>query len=137
LRDAVGEICDVVDCDEVEIRIAGESSQVAGWTYVFDPAEVGVAASGAAFTRGNIVYFPRELDAGVQSDVAWLAHELTHVWQYQQVGAARYYSGGILDQMLNFFGRSTRFLEPLANVVGTCYETGGRVCQGSPFRPPE
>lgn len=45
-----------------------------------------------AITLGNTSYFPRPLRTNpedVQRDVrdmAWLIHELTHQWQYQQVG---------------------------------------------------
>jgi hypothetical protein len=46
-----------------------------------------------AITLGNRMYFPLELrtnkqpfDSGAVSDMAWLVHELTHVWQYQHRG---------------------------------------------------
>jgi hypothetical protein len=46
-----------------------------------------------AITLGNWVFFSRELstDGGelnnkFLSDMSWLAHELTHVWQYQHDG---------------------------------------------------
>lgn len=46
-----------------------------------------------AITVGNTAYFPRllrtdpaSLEAGELVDIAWLMHELTHVWQFQQVG---------------------------------------------------
>lgn len=47
-----------------------------------------------AYTLGSTVYFPRalrtspEATAGVgYGDLGWLAHELTHVWQFQRQGA--------------------------------------------------
>jgi hypothetical protein len=45
-----------------------------------------------AITLGNTVYFPRLLRTQPEdvtkdlTDIAWLMHELTHVWQYQRVG---------------------------------------------------
>jgi hypothetical protein len=45
-----------------------------------------------AITLGNTVYFPRLIRTRPEdiakdlTDIAWLMHELTHVWQYQQVG---------------------------------------------------
>ena len=46
-----------------------------------------------AITLGNHTYFPIELQTGTApldlnglSDMAWLVHELTHVWQYQHNG---------------------------------------------------
>lgn len=45
-----------------------------------------------AITLGNTVYFPRLIRTQPDDiakdlvDMAWLMHELTHVWQYQQVG---------------------------------------------------
>jgi hypothetical protein len=46
-----------------------------------------------AVTLGNTSYFPRNLKggpppAGTNSilDLAWMIHELTHVWQYQHTG---------------------------------------------------
>jgi len=45
-----------------------------------------------AITLGNTTYFPRPLRTTPEAlaqdltDMGWLMHELTHVWQYQQVG---------------------------------------------------
>jgi len=46
-----------------------------------------------AVTLGNHIYFPVQLqtrtgslDAPALNDMAWLVHELTHVWQYQHSG---------------------------------------------------
>ncbi|MCS6910167.1 MAG: DUF4157 domain-containing protein [Anaerolineales bacterium] len=45
-----------------------------------------------AITLGNTTYFPRFLRTTAEdiaqdlTDIGWLMHELTHVWQYQQVG---------------------------------------------------
>ncbi|MGB2896126.1 MAG: hypothetical protein WBB65_08180 [Anaerolineales bacterium] len=48
-----------------------------------------------AVTLGNRLYFPKRLStdnpddpAGSLADMAWLIHELTHVWQYQHFGIA-------------------------------------------------
>lgn len=45
-----------------------------------------------AITLGNTVYFPRTLRTSADdiakdlTDISWLMHELTHVWQYQRFG---------------------------------------------------
>jgi len=46
-----------------------------------------------AVTLGNIIFFPRQLrppasDRGpaISTDLDWLVHEATHVWQYQNSG---------------------------------------------------
>ncbi len=48
-----------------------------------------------AVALGNKLYFPKRLltdnsadPAGSLNDMAWLIHELTHVWQYQHFGLA-------------------------------------------------
>ncbi len=49
--------------------------------------------AGNSVTLGQNVYFPRplgtgpaEFEARIFGDMAWLMHELTHVWQYRQRG---------------------------------------------------
>ena len=62
-------------------------------------ADIGAALQGRkrtwdnAITLGNHVMFPRPLktdvatvDGGDLIDISWLMHELTHAWQFQQVG---------------------------------------------------
>jgi hypothetical protein len=69
----------------------------AGWPDTL--ARLSARISGAqppshnAITLGNHIYFPVQLRTGAQpldpegtSDMAWLVHELTHVWQYQHSG---------------------------------------------------
>jgi hypothetical protein len=50
-------------------------------------------AAGNSVTLGQSVYFPRPLRTGpaefeerIFGDMAWLIHELTHVWQFRQHG---------------------------------------------------
>jgi hypothetical protein len=50
-------------------------------------------AGGNSITIGQSVYFPHpirteasHLESGIFGDMAWLLHELTHVWQYRQRG---------------------------------------------------
>lgn len=70
-----------------------------------------------AVTLGNTPYFPtvlrtgaEDLDAGFLDDMAWLIHELTHVWQFHKSGP-RY----ILDA-----------LRAHSNAGGRIYDYGGR-----------
>jgi len=39
-----------------------------------------------AITLGNCVFFGRELDTKTLTDMSWMIHELTHVWQFQSMG---------------------------------------------------
>ncbi len=97
--------------------------------------EMGVAATDKAVTLGNVIVFPRELTSD-QRDIAWLAHELTHVYQYQTatmlnpiVGHVGYYALGLLDNIVG-----TSFIEGQADRARACFSPGGS-CQGSLFRP--
>ncbi len=53
------------------------------------------APENIAVTLGNKLFFPKHLSTdnpddlvGSLNDMAWLIHELTHVWQYQHFGVA-------------------------------------------------
>ena len=39
-----------------------------------------------AITLGNWVFFGRDLDTSTLTDMSWMIHELTHVWQFQSMG---------------------------------------------------
>ena len=111
--------------------------------------EMVVAASGRAFTQGNTVFLPSAPDPGNRVDVATLAHELTHVYQYQIFqatqgparGAATYYAAGAVDQaryslrgVLGNPYESGGLIETTAERVRSCFL--GRGCAGSIFTPP-
>jgi hypothetical protein len=61
--------------------------RIGAWLRKEDPP------SANAVTLGQHIFFPRRLAIPVgetpvlsQTDAAWLIHELTHVWQYQNLG---------------------------------------------------
>ncbi|MBA2626404.1 MAG: DUF4157 domain-containing protein [Gemmatimonadales bacterium] len=85
-RLALGNLCEVVDCDRVRIRR--------------DPGDlirslVLAVSGGRAVALGNDVFLP----AGEAGNVALLAHELTHCGQYQQWGPLTYYGRGLVDRI--------------------------------------
>jgi tetratricopeptide (TPR) repeat protein len=56
-------------------------------------ADIGRSPKPNAFTLGNVCYFPVRLGTAAEvikrgeiAPMAWLIHELTHQWQYQQMG---------------------------------------------------
>jgi len=84
-RDALGNLCELVDCDRVRIhRDAGDTVRSA----------VLALSGGRAVALGNHVFLPDG-----RSDVALLAHELTHAGQYQAWGALVYYGRGLADRV--------------------------------------
>lgn len=59
---------------------------------------------GNSITIGESIYFPHplrteasHLESGIFGDMAWLLHELTHVWQYRQRGF-RYIFDAVQEQ---------------------------------------
>lgn len=105
-----------------------------------------------AITLGNHVYFPvRLLTAPVLPDhkehyrIGWLIHELTHCWQYQQMGwsylfkalGAQFRGGaqaynfggenGLLDRLSQGWKFTDFNLEQQGDIVRSYYE---RICRG-------
>lgn len=79
-----------LDTDPVRIiegvRWTNTLSRIHAWLRGVEPP------SDNAVTLGNCIYFPRPLETGEGTqafsltDMGWLMHELTHVWQYQHDG---------------------------------------------------
>ncbi|MEO8227402.1 MAG: DUF4157 domain-containing protein [Gemmatimonadota bacterium] len=85
-RAALGNLCEVVDCDRVRVRRnPGDRLR----------AIVLALSGGRAVALGNDVFLP----AGNASDIGVLAHELTHCGQYQAWGALTYYGRGLVDRV--------------------------------------
>ncbi len=73
-------------------------SEDAGWPDGLDRLAASLKGAPApswhnAITVGHHSYFPvplrtagADIQAGVFTDMAWLIHELTHVWQYEHLG---------------------------------------------------
>lgn len=62
-------------------------------------------AGGNSVTLGHNIYFPHplrtdeaHLEAGLFGDMAWLVHELTHVWQHAH-GGYRYALAAVREQL--------------------------------------
>ena len=85
-------------------------------------------------------------DPNNRQDVALVAHELTHVFQYQVFtrawgvgqGAATYLGAGLIDQGRYSLGLGNPYtgrglLEPMAQAVQVCF--GGGSCSNSVFNP--
>lgn len=83
-RRALGNLCEVVDCDAVRIHRDA--------TDVFRPLVLFLSGN-RAVALGNHVFLPDG-----RAEIALLAHELTHCGQYQVWGALTYYARGIADR---------------------------------------
>jgi RHS repeat-associated protein len=78
-RSRLGDGCKVIDCSKVQLI---ETSGV--------PQDMG-------FTLGNDIYLH---DTSHDVPIALLAHEMVHVWQFQQKGALDYYLTALWESMI-------------------------------------
>ena len=138
-RAALGNLCELVDCDRVRIhRDAGDTIRA-----------VVLALSGnRAVALGDHVFLPD--GAG---DIPLLAHELTHCGQYQAWGPLVYYGRGIADRVRDILHLSLGIgaspyryaldgkpfeaygMEQQGQIVEDCF-LGDRAAAGiSPYRP--
>ena len=129
------DLCLVAGCDDVSLRYGGLIG-------------AGTRVAGAAVTLGSTIYFPRTLDPQNRGDVAWLAHEVTHVAQYRMYGPYVYYVGAFADRARDVFGNPYDWrararsgkpwgrwnMEAQAAVVGECIGRRNDGCNYSPFR---
>ncbi len=94
MREALGDLCDKVDCDVVDVVTDG-------------PMHAAVMKAAGAATRGvtlgNTVYLRSDPDPTNREDVALVAHELAHVGQYQERGAIGYYAAALSDRHYALF----------------------------------
>lgn len=142
MKGKLGDACSVADCSKVNVVTPDD---------IDNPIDalimMGVTNNERALTLGNRMYFPRGLNAESSEDVALVAHELTHVFQYQILSAmqgsakgfATYMSAGIVDQARYSLGLGNPYtgsglLEPMASAVDRCFSRGS--CAGSVFTPP-
>lgn len=140
-REALGNLCEVVDCDRV--RIHGDRADTM--------RAVVLALSGRrAVALGNHVFLPDD-----RRDVARLAHELTHAGQYQAWGALLYYGRGIADRVrdvlhltLGIGASPYRYtvdgrpfaaygMEQQGQIVEDCFKGDPRAAAISPYHPAE
>jgi len=140
-RSALGNFCQVIKCDPV--RITTKSGNLA-----LKIAELFTGGETIGITLGDHIYFR---DAGDPS-IGDLAHEMTHVWQFQvtdalQVPSAYFIAGG-LTQTVNLFhdvynphdyNHSCRSygMEQQATIVENCFNGVAAACgtPGEPFHP--
>ena len=138
-RENLGDACQIVDCDEVSIVTEPDGLAQAAIL-------MGVQLTGRAFTAGHTIYLPHAVNAESPDDIAQLAHELTHVWQYDLLqagygpinGALGYWTMGAIDQARFSSGRGDPYkgggyIETLAQKVQSCFL--GASCVGSLFTP--
>lgn len=147
-RTSHGNMCGLVNCDVVHVH-DGSSRDEGRERWM-------LLTGGRSITVGNDIYVADQ-DIGADGYVTGetLAHELTHVGQYQQWGAFGYAADGIFIQSVNtvanWFGAnnpvypvplptSKRFgqmnMEQQATVVEGCYRRVSAYCnvQGQPYR---
>jgi hypothetical protein len=104
-------------------------------------------SGGRAVTLGNHIYLPNT-DA---HSTPVLAHEMTHVGQYQQWGSIKYYMKGFGERVDEWSGGDPYSLpSPLPNgvpfssygmeqqgqIVENCYSPIRSGCSVSPYKPP-
>ena len=150
LQQKLGDACVILDCNKVNIV-----TEPRNWL----DREIlkGVKASGRAFTLGSDIYLPHQPDPNNNVDVATVAHELVHVFQFKSLAAggkvagagdwlstsAAYLTLGGIDQTRYSLSRhgvpvgnpytGRGFLEPDAARVEACFRGGN--CQHSLFTP--
>jgi hypothetical protein len=150
-RASLGDMCQQINCDAVHIFDGHDGS--AG----NQRRETWVSLSGGtSITIGNNIYVAdRHLSADGYISGPTLAHELTHVGQYQQWGGFGYAADGLLIQSVNTVANwlgaddpvyqvplptSKRFgqlnMEQQATVVEGCYRGISAYCSipGQPYR---
>lgn len=138
-RAALGNLCELVDCDRVRIhRDTGDTVRA-----------VVLALSGnRAVALGDHVFLPDG-----PGDVAVLAHELTHCAQYQSWGPLVYYGRGIADRVRDILHLSLGIgaspyryalngkpfeaygMEQQGQIVEDCFHGDLAAAAISPYRP--
>lgn len=105
------------------------------------------ASGGRAVTLGNNIFMGSPPDPSSAYDMEVVVHELTHVGQYQQWGAAAYYLEALTDRFTEWGGgdpyawRGTRGevserwrrMEQRASIVQDCFGGSSRACALSPY----
>jgi hypothetical protein len=94
----LGSLPEVVDCSRVRLY-----RRQGGTTGVLRDAVLWVSRN-RAVALGNHVFLPDHCE----TDVAVLAHELTHCGQYQAWGPVRYFARGLLNQLEDLLHRKFR-----------------------------
>lgn len=108
-RKKLGNTCDKVDCDKVDVH-RGNDGRVRNALR----KAVMFVSGGRSVTLGNHVY----LGDGDAQSTPVLAHEVTHVGQYQEWGAIKYYGRGAGARIEEIFGGDPYSLpSPLPNGV--------------------
>jgi RHS repeat-associated protein len=139
MRKKLGNACSVVNCNDVTIKTE-PSIPVADALIL-----AAVRKTGRPLTLGNTIYMPGQPDPQNSGDVATVAHELVHVYQFGLLEAmhgnrapAAYLGMGIIDQARYSLGlgnpyTGAGFLEPMAQRVQNCFQGGS--CVGAIFTP--
>jgi len=138
-RRALGNLCEVVDCDRVRLhRARGDTIR----------AIVLALSGGRAVALGNHVFLPDG-----EPNAALLAHELTHCGQYQSWGPIVYFGRGLADRVRDVLhltlgvGRSpyqyamdgkpfeAYGMEQQGQIVEDCFNGDIAAAALSPYRP--
>ena len=133
-QEKLGDMCDEIDCDKATMYV---------W---------GVMPANAGLTIGSDMYFGRMLDPNNLYDVSLLAHELTHVGDFQKQPAwFSVYEAVATFSFENFTARGDVYnwkqyplgswqeynLESRAQIVQDCFRrgSGSLACAISPYHP--
>lgn len=137
-------MCDDIDCDKVNVHTGRDDKT----TNAFRSAVLKSCRGCSAITLGHDIYFRASDEETDAVDMSTLAHEMTHVGQYEDWGALGYAVGGALTQFFNMFQSQyqvglpmrknwTQYgMEQQATIVGRCYGKVPGYCANSPYSFP-
>ncbi len=145
-RARLGTLPTRVDCDRIRLHRAARRDAVGALRRL-----VLWASRGRAVALGNHVFLPDRC----ATDLAVLAHELTHCGQYQAWGGWRYYARGASAQVRELLYRAVRLgrspyhyrledgkpfeaygMEQQGQIVEDSFRGDRAALAVSPFRPP-
>lgn len=136
VQDKLGNMCEKMDCNKAQVITAGPVQAV-----------VMKASKGRPVTLGNDIYISTPPNPTDVESMATMAHELTHVGQYQHQGTIGYYIQAIDDRIFEWRGGDPyawrgqagtlydqfRRMEQRAQIVEDCFRGNARACGLSPY----
>lgn len=144
-RKSLGDMCDKIDCDKAQVHTGSDDST----TNARRDLLLKHCGRCRAITTGNDIYIRGdELDPATDGirDMSLLAHEMTHVGQFQTWGRIRYVAQGLMTQAFDQLGAdqydpplplTRKFngygMEQQATIVERCFEGNAQYCAVSPY----
>jgi hypothetical protein len=113
-RKSLGDMCDKIDCDKAQVHTGSDDST----TNARRDLLLKHCGGCRAVTTGNDIYIRGdELDPATDGirDMSLLAHEMTHVGQFQTWGRIRYVAQGLMTQAFDQLGADQLRPSPAAH----------------------